>query len=233
MIQISLCDDEAQQRSSLRKIIERSLDLRGLSYHLSEFESGEALLAHLSSASPDILFLDIEMGQLNGMETARLLRKQTTKTILIFVTSHPDYVFQGYEVKALNYLLKPCKEAKIIEVLEAAVAELDTGSEQFYLFSHKSSQTRLPLQEICYFWSERRKIHVQTTEESFIFYGKLNDVEVELPDCFVRIHNRYLVNLHFVQEVRSDIVHCAGHQLPLSRANKQALQLAFARNLLE
>lgn len=233
MIQISLCDDEVQQRSSLRKIIERSLDLRGLSYHLSEFESGEALLAHLSSASPDILFLDIEMGQLNGMETARLLRKQTTKTILIFVTSHPDYVFQGYEVKALNYLLKPCKEAKVIEVLETALAELEVQSAQSYLVAHKGSQKRVALQEICYFWSERRKVHVQTTDQALVFYGKLNDVENELPDYFIRIHNRYLVNLHFVQEVSSDIVYCAGQPLPLSRANKQALQLAFARNLLE
>lgn len=233
MIQISLCDDEAKQRTSLRKIIERTLDLKGLSYQLSEFESGEALLAHLSSASPDILFLDIEMGQLNGMETARLLRKQAAETVLIFVTSHPDYVFQGYEVKALNYLLKPCKEAKIIDVLDAALAELVIGSAQTYLFTHKGTQKRLPLQDICYFWSERRKIHVQTNNQAFVFYGKLNDVENELPDYFIRIHNRYLVNLHFVQEVSSDIVLCADQPLPLSRANKQALQLAFARNLLE
>ncbi|EOH97523.1 LytR/AlgR family response regulator transcription factor [Enterococcus pallens] len=233
MMRIAICDDEPKQRNTLRKTVERSLQLKGLSYQIDEFESGEALLAQLTTVTPDILFLDIEMGQLNGMDTARLLRKQVTETILIFVTSHPDYVFQGYEVKALHYILKPYKEQKILEVLDYALSELSINNKQAFLFSHKGSQRKLLLQDISYFCSEGRKVHVQTRTGTFTFYGKLNEIELELPDSFIRIHNRYLVNLQFVEEISSTSVCCAGQSLPLSRANRQELQLAFARTLLE
>lgn len=187
-------------------------------------------MAQLTAVTPDILFLDIEMGQLNVMDTARLLRKQTAGTILIFVTSHPDYVFQGYEVKALHYILKPYKEQKILEVLDYALSELGINNKQAFLFSHKGSQRKL-LQDISYFWSEGRK--VQTRKAAFTFYGKLNEIELELPDSFTRIHNCYLVNLQFIEEISSTNVCCAGQSLPLSRANRQEPQLAFARTLLE
>ncbi|MGG5315032.1 LytR/AlgR family response regulator transcription factor [Enterococcus sp. AZ072] len=232
-MRIAICDDEKKQRNALRTTVERSLQLKGLAYQIDEFENGEALLAQLAAVTPDILFLDIEMGQLNGMETARLLRKQAAEPLLIFVTSHPDYVFQGYEVQALHYILKPYKEQKILEVLDYALSELGIKNKQTFLFSHKGSQRKLPLQEISYFWSEGRKVHVQTKDEALTFYGKLNELELELPDYFIRIHNRYLVNLYFVEEISSTIVCCAGQHLPLSRANKQGLQLAFARTLLE
>ncbi|MBO1305285.1 response regulator transcription factor [Enterococcus sp. 669A] len=233
MIRIAICDDEQRLRKELRKVVERSLQLKGRDYQLQEFDCGEALLAELSAGSIDILFLDIEMGQLNGMDTARLLRKQAPETLLIFVTSHPDYVFQGYEVKALNYILKPYKEQKILEVLDAAIAELSEEPEQSFLVKHKGGQKRLLVQNICYFWSERRKIHVRTEEEVLTFYGKLNEIELEMPDCFVRIHNRYLVNINFVQETGTEYVSCAGQSLPLSRGNKQDLHVAFAKLLLE
>ncbi|MGM0213833.1 LytR/AlgR family response regulator transcription factor [Enterococcus sp. AZ109] len=233
MIRVTICDDEQKQRNELRRVVERSLQLKGLEYQLQEFENGEALLAGLSAVSIDILFMDIEMGQLNGMETARLLRKHAPETLLIFVTSHPDYVFQGYEVKALNYILKPYKEQKILEVLDSALAELSEEAEQSFSVKHKGSQKRLLLRDIRYFWSERRKIHVQTEEETFTFYGKLNEIEEEMPECFIRIHNRYLVNINFVDEVSSEHVLCTGQMLPLSRTHKQTLQVAFAKLLLE
>ena len=233
MIRVAICDDEKRLRNELRKVVERSLQLKGRDYQLQEFDCGEALLAGMTADSIDILFLDIEMGQLNGMETARLLRKQAPETLLIFVTSHPDYVFQGYEVKALNYILKPYKEQKILEVLDAALAELSEEAEQSFLVKQKGGQKRLLLRNIYYFWSERRKIHVQTEDECLTFYGKLNDIELEMPDSFIRIHNRYLVNINFVQETGTEYVSCAGQQLPMSRANKQALQVAFAKLLLE
>ena len=117
MIHIGICDDEASLRKSLRILLETKLQLMGEDYRISEYDSGEGLIANEGTAWPDILFLDIEMKQLSGMDTARLLRKKEARTILIFVTAYPDFVFQGYEVHAFHYILKPYEEHKIRNVL--------------------------------------------------------------------------------------------------------------------
>ena len=100
MISIGICDDEAPTRRALRTPLERKLQLLGISYRILEYDSGEALFSHPECAYLDILFLDIEMRQMNGMETAKNLRKRNAHTLLIFVTAYPDFVFHpGAEIR--------------------------------------------------------------------------------------------------------------------------------------
>ena len=117
MIKIGICDDEQQMRKTLRQILEQVLQLRGTDHQISEYGSGEELTAGISYLDTDILFLDIEMKNLDGIETAKLLRKKGMKGIIIFVTAYPDFVFQGYEVHAFHYILKPYRKEKIEEQL--------------------------------------------------------------------------------------------------------------------
>ena len=102
MITIGICDDDPKMQKALRVPLERKLQLLGEEYRILEYASGEALLAGSQTDGLDILFLDIEMDGLNGMETARSLRRMESDTILIFVTAYPDFVFQGYDVHALR-----------------------------------------------------------------------------------------------------------------------------------
>ena len=229
---IGICDDEKQQRNQLRRTIERLLQLMGECYKVDEYESGEELLAGIRTFVPDILFLDIEMTGLNGMEAARELRKNHKETILIFVTAFPDFVFQGYEVQAFHYILKPYKEEKIKEVFEKAVRESDMKKEQYYLIEQKSGIRRLLLKDIIYLKSEGRNIEAVTKEETIRFGGKLSEMEEKLPSYFQRIHNRYLVNLNFVLKLESGSVLCDAGQLPVSRAYKLDTAVSFAKILL-
>ena len=122
-MEIAICDDEKKLRIGLRRVIETKLQLEGVEYGIQEYECGEDLLTGMEKILPDLLFLDIEMSGINGMETARELRKKYQDTIIVFVTAYPDFVFQGYEVHAFHYILKPYKEEKIKEVLEKALEE--------------------------------------------------------------------------------------------------------------
>ena len=106
-MKIAICDDEKKLRSGLKHVIEMKLQLDGVDYEIAEYECGEDLLAGIGGNPPDILFLDIEMKGLDGMETARELRKKNQDTVIVFVTAYPDFVFQGYEVRAFHYILKP------------------------------------------------------------------------------------------------------------------------------
>ncbi len=231
-MEICICDDEKKMRNALRNAVETELQLNGVSCALKEFSSGEALLCSLETSEPDILFLDIEMKGLNGMETAHRLRERCRRTVIIFVTAYPDYVFQGYEVHAFHYILKPYREEKIREVLRLALEETERLEDRYFLIEQKSRSLKIPLKDIVYFRSDRKKVSAVTNGRTYEFYGKLADIESELPEYFIRIHNRYLVNLRHVTDLDASSCICGGEELPVSRPNRHSLAAAFARNML-
>lgn len=232
MLQLAVCDDEKVFRSDLRKILGTELELCGIDYHISEFASGEELIAGLGKADCQILFLDIEMKGIDGVETARRLRETKQQLEIIFVTSYADFVFQGYEVRALNYILKPYEPEKIAAVLHTALEALDVEAEKYYVIDQRGGSIRVPLSSVKYFSSDRRTVHAVTTDREYTFYEKLSDLETELPGTFVRIHNRYLVHLKYLEEVRQNTAVVDGEELPVSRSCKSGLSIAFAKYML-
>ena len=233
MVKIGICDDEPEMRKPLRQILEQVLQLQGVEYLISESESGEELTAGISCLDIDILFLDIEMRSLDGIETAKLLRRKGMKGIIIFVTAYPDFVFQGYEVHAFHYILKPYRKEKIEEVLRQALHELDLSKEQYFVIEQKARVIRIPLSQTIAFQSDRRKVEALLEEDFVAFYGRIDEVCRELPSCFILIHNRYIVNLNYVTTLEKDRCILGSRSFPVSRAFRQELETAFARAMLK
>ena len=233
MVKIGICDDEPEMRKPLRQILEQVLQLQGVEYLISEAESGEELTAGISCLDIDILFLDIEMRSLDGIETAKLLRRKGMKGIIIFVTAYPDFVFQGYEVHAFHYILKPYRKEKIEEVLRQALHELDLSKERYFVIEQKARVIRIPLSQTIAFKSDRRKVEALLEEDFVAFYGRIDEVCRELPSCFIRIHNRYIVNLNYVTTLERDRCILGSRSFPVSRAFRQELETAFARAMLK
>lgn len=233
MLQLAVCDDEKIFRSDLKRIIGTELELCGIDYHIEEFSSGEELLSGVERSECQILFLDIEMKGMDGVAAARKLRENNRQMEIIFVTSYADFVFQGYEVRALNYILKPYEPEKIAAVLHVALEELDVEAEKYYVIEQKSGSIRLPLSSVKYFASDRRTVHAVTTGEEYTFYEKLSDLETRLPEAFVRIHNRYLVHMKYLEAIRQNTAVVAGEELPVSRSCKSDLSIAFAKYMLQ
>ena len=225
-----ITDDEPTACEGLQRYVEK-VDFLSL---MGVCEDAMQLNTLLQTEQPDLLFLDIEMPGKGGMETDHGLRDANLKMLIIFVTAYPDYVFQGYEVQAFHYILKPYQETKLRDVLDRALTELNALAEQYYLIEQKSQTLRLNLRSVCYFKSEKRTIYAfskQNHETSF--YGKLEEVSAEMPSFFQRIHNRYLVNLNYVTKLDKNTCICNGEELPVSRAYKQELSVAFARMMLK
>lgn len=232
MLQLAICDDEKIYRNDLQKIISTELDLSGIEYHINEYASGEELLSGIKERDLQIIFLDIEMKELDGVHTAKKLREQKSPAVIIFVTSYPDFVFQGYEVRALNYIMKPYEPEKIRSVLRTALEELKLTSEKYYIVEQRNGSIRVPLSSIKYFSSDRRMIHLVTEHGSYDFYDRLNDLEAGLTDSFVRIHNRYLIHLKYLNRIDGNTAIVDGEALPVSRSCKAELSIAFAKYML-
>lgn len=234
MLHIGICDDEEPVRQALQLTLTKLLRESASAPAFYAFSSGEGVIGWLSKheGELDILFLDIEMHGINGMETARLVREQAPGLVLCFVTGYADYVFDGYSVGALGYLLKPVSEQKLRRVLERAMGALHLKAPQTYTVKNAQGIYRVPKENILYFYSERRQVRLVTANREIAFYAKLDSVQDEVGDSFVRIHQRYLVRADAVEKVEGGGVALAGQKLPISRACRQDAMAAFVRAML-
>lgn len=231
MLQIGICDDMSDVRIKLHVLLERLLEAQSVQCQIFEFSSGEGLLAWYKkhSGELDLVFLDIEMGDMNGMETAKLLRAGDASLQLVFVTGYTDYVFDGYAVGALGYLIKPPKAEQLEEVLKRALSAIQRQEPELFFCRNGDSYFRIRRDAILYVQSAGRQVTCVTKERSYVFYAKLDEVAQELGDGFVRIHQRYLVRAGAVVRIDSTAVSLNGDTLPVSRAYSQSALLALAR----
>ena len=236
MLSIGICDDDRENRLSLRWLLENILENQKIESAIYEFSSGETLLPWMEKHHNeiDLLFLDIEMGRLNGLETARTLRADNELLQIVFVTAFSDYVFEGYGVDALGYLMKPAKREQLEVILSRALTKLCREADQMYVCHNGDTWYRIPYQEILYFESDRRKVNCITQNRSYSFYGKLDEVEQELARAgFVRIHQRYLVRMNAIRQICGSEVQIGTDTLPISRSYHQKALLALTRSALE
>lgn len=236
MLRIGICDDVYDARLVLRSALERALEARHIQGQFFEFSSGEGLLGWLEhhAGELDLVFLDMEMGELDGMETARRLRAADAGLQLVFVTGYADHVFDGYSVGALGYLLKPPRIEQLEAVLDRAQAALVRDLDRAYICRSGDIRYRIPIANILYFVSDRRQVTCVTEGRDYTFYGKLDGVAEEVGDGFVRIHQRYLVRSGAVDRIEgSEVVLRDGQRLPVSRSCQQSALLALTRAELE
>lgn len=235
MLRIGICDDSAEARIALRAALERALDRRKGEGTFFEFSSGEGLLRWLEkhAGELDMVFLDIEMGELDGMETARRLRAADEGLQLVFVTGYTDYVFDGYSVGALGYLMKPPRPERLDEVLDRGLEARLRDEEKMFLCRSGETVYRIPRKTIRYFLSDRRQVTCVAAARTYVFYGKLDEVERAVGEGFVRIHQRYLVRCASVDRLEGSWVFIGEEALPISRACRAAALAALARAALE
>lgn len=236
MLRIGICDDSPEARQTLRWSLERLLEKKKAAAQFFEFSSGEGLLAwyQKNSDALDLLFLDIEMAEKSGMDAARALRQGDGSLQIVFVTGYADYVYDGYSVGALGYLLKPAKEPQLADVLARVLAAMERCASEVYICRSAERFYRIPRGKILYFTSDKRQIRCVTAEDSYTFYGRLDAVEQELSDArFVRIHQSFLVNADAVEKVDSgEVTLFGGRTLPVSRSCRTHAMAALTRALL-
>lgn len=197
MLSIAVCDDEIVECCRLAGRIRGILEEMREPCVIRQMGSGRELLA--AKESFDVIFLDIMMGDLDGMETARIFREKAWDKILIFVSSSSEYVFQAYDVEAFQYLLKPVDGKKLKYVLEKAVLRSESRPREFIIVTREREKKKLFLDHIWYFEIRGRMVEVHGTEGNFTYYERIGDLEKRLGEKgFFRCHKSYLINLKYV-----------------------------------
>lgn len=197
MLSIAVCDDIALECAQLAKQIRHITGQAGHEILLREFYTGKELLQ--STETFDILFLDIKMPGLDGMELARLLRRREETCLLVFVTAVSEYVFEAYDVEAFAYLVKPVTDEHLAKVLTRGMKKLRRESSESLLVSSQRLVRKIPLKDIIYMESQGRLLTIHTIQDLIETYDQIGQMEKRLGSKnFFRCHKGYLVNLKYV-----------------------------------
>ncbi|MCC5890909.1 MAG: response regulator transcription factor [Alkalibacterium sp.] len=226
---VALVDDEAAQLQLLKKMlstygVNEKIDLEFLT-----FESSEAFLFHFEEDKAfDLLILDIEMGKMNGMELARHLRAHNHDIRLLFVTGYTDYIGQGYEVSAVDYVLKPVDKDKLFQVLNRF--KKITPKEDTYVFVETADgMSRLSQGDIFYLEANKHQTNLYTAEGEIEAKESFSHFEKELlSDQFIKTHRSYSVNLAYVKRIgKQDVIMDDETTVPISRRKTKEVNQAF------
>lgn len=233
MIKIAVCDDEVSAVQDLSNKIKLFMDSKGLEYTLSKFFSGESLFLDISINNVyfDAAFLDIRMNQMNGMDTAKEIRKASDKTSIIFVTALKEYVFDAFEVNAANYLVKPIEAQKLYRTLEKLVTSVSSIDNHF-LTIHRSGEIRkVHFKDIMYCEVINHRVFLYEQNSTHEYESKIDDLEKELTDDFFRCHRSYIVNLKYVDSYSDGFAYLpSGEKIPIAIRRQQAFMKALLHN---
>lgn len=224
---IALCDDEAAQRDYLAALVRSWAEQAGWEIQLAAFESSEAFLFDYEEQKDcDILLLDIEMGEIDGVTLAKRIRKENEMVQIVFVTGYSEYIADGYEVAALHYLIKPVDRDKLFSVLDRAVRKL-RKNEQALTLVLPGETVRVPLYEIRYLDVRQNYVTVHGKKE-YTLKKSLGEFEPLLDERFFRIGRSCILNLTCIQRVtRTDVYLTDGISLPLPRGMYEPLNRAI------
>ncbi len=237
MLIIAICDDNAADRRKLHETIKNYLGQQGIKAKFFAYDNPDKLNSVIESNMMrfDIIFLDIIMDEMNGITCARIIRKQDKLVNIIFLTSSTDYVYEGYEVNATGYLVKPIKIDQLARVMERAIAQIENVEKASICITCRGVTQRIPTSNILYLESENNKVNIvlAKTEEKISVYTKLDEFEqILLSNLFIRSHKSFLVNFLYIEKYEIDRFELNnGTVIPISRKNKDKVKESFYTHL--
>lgn len=217
MIHIAVCDDEKYMSDLIETMVSDFFRRKNMEVSIQQFSCGEALL-HCDKKI-DILFLDIQMNDIDGMETARKLRERMFKGFLIFITVLKELVFQSFEVQAFDYLVKPIEERHFEQTMERLFSSLQNDREASLLVQKGYESSIIAFDDIVFCEIIDRKVYVYlATSEVVDFYERIEKLESRLDDRFYRCHRSFLINLKYLKSYKNGTAYMEnGRQIPVSR----------------
>lgn len=228
-IRIGVVEDDPASCQLVLDYLNRYQQENGEQFTVSVFDDGTRIVEKYTPVY-DILLLDIEMSEMDGMAAARRIRERDDKVVIVFITAAPQYAISGYEVRALSYLLKPLPWFAFSQELKKSIDMVRRNGDDSMLIETGNGQMRLNLADILYLESIRHTIVIHTLDGKYSINGTLKDMEAKLADRhFFRSNSCYLVNLKHVTGVADqDCIMSDDERLRVSRPRKKAFLAALA-----
>lgn len=226
-MKIAICDDEAIQVKLVLSYVEEWAKTIQETLCLYSYESATSLLFDINH-DIDLFLLDIQMKDYTGMDLAKEIRKTNEKAIIIFISGVSDFIYEGFHVKALNYLLKPIKKDQLFVCLNQAYQEY-LKDEVFFTFICEKETYKVNMKKIRYAEARLHYLDLHVDEQIYTIKMNLSELIEQLPNQdFYQIHRSFVVNLAHIERInKQDVLLSTQECLPLSRRKWEALNQAF------
>lgn len=230
-MKITILEDSTVEADRLKNGIRKYGQQYDWDIEIDEYKSGEDYFVNnpnIHSIQSTAFFLDIQMGKMNGIDVAKRLRASGYNGIIVFLTAFREYVFRGYEVRALNYLLKPVKENILFLCLDEIAKELSNNT---YIYRNKQEIVSIPYTDILTFSSRLHYVDILTVSgKCYEQMSTLNKIIVHLPSEFIRTHRSYIVNMAHIYRITSGTIELSNHMTtPIARSYSKDVIGAFVK----
>jgi len=220
MYHIAIVEDETEYANEIQDFLQKYQEENDVRFKISVYRDGAEIVENYE-AIYDLILLDIEMPKLNGMEAAEKIREKDEEVVLMFITNVATYAIRGYEVGALDFVMKPVNYYTFSMKITRALKRVKQKEQHSILINLLDGVKRLEIQQIYYIEVQNRMLHYYTTEGEYVVRGTMQSVEQALaPYSFVKCNHWYMVNLRHVREVRKNTVVVGKTELEISRRNK-------------
>jgi len=203
-LRIAICEDTEPDLTTLKTFIENS----SVNYELDVFRNGEDFIARFEKGKYDLVFLDVFMDELSGVDTAEKIREQDTDVVIVFATTSEDFTREGYRLNAYKYMIKPIIRADVEESLDLAVIRRDRNLEASLEIICDGRAVSIPFNDIEYVESPDSRSHIiMSSGEEYSTISSLDSLETLLnPPRFLRSHRAFIVNLDHVDDIDDDFI---------------------------
>lgn len=228
MLRIAICDDSPSDIKMIHKNVSEIFKKFNIDFDIATFTDAVLLLSASTEKPFDVVFLDIDMPQISGLDVAAEFNKNNLDSEIIFVTNHDELVYKAFRFKALGFIRKKHIEEEMAEIIEILIEHINRQNE-YIVISDSGVEKRLKINEIIYMKSEGHYVDIYTSDDKKTTRRNLNDIESECSMYgFIRIHSRYLVNYRRIYSIESStIVLDNRKQLPLSRSRVKSAKSSF------
>lgn len=224
---IAICDDSFLDRELFIYLLESYFSDKTIAHNIDEYENGIQLLYEVEDGRAyDVIFLDIFMEKILGIEVAKRLRKLNYNGQIIFLTASSDFAVDSYEVNASGYLLKPLNYEKLSSVIDRTINNIQANT---YHIRRRNSFIIVPYDEILYVESNNSKcILHRFGGTNYVIYKKLGQIEDELNDeRFLRSHQSYLVNMDYIVQVNRQFELVTGESVLIRQRNLKEIRSIY------
>lgn len=231
MFNIIICDDEEFTCTAVENVVLEYARIHSIKVETDIFYSGEALCKYMERNNTiDVLFLDIELGQLGGVDVGKIIRDQLKNDVtqIVYISSKENYAMKLFKIRPLDFLIKPLQKKEIDGVLDKAISLIQMKN-HFFEYSFQKTYNKILIQDIYYFKSEGKKIQIITKDPNKVkeFYGKINQLQEQLSEKqFLLIHKSFFVQYDYISEYKYDSVKMInGDVLSISQANRSDVRM--------
>lgn len=233
-LSITILEDEEIHSKQLKQLLKKWGDENHIMMSIHLFFSGESFLKY-NYNEDELFFLDINLKTMNGMDIAKQLRKDGFQGTIIFLTAFSEYVFEGYNVQALNYLIKPIDYEKLKKCLQPVIKDRESS---FHIYRSKTCTIKIPYNKILAFTSYRHYVDIITQvpiasedycPKSYRQKIALKNLLQQLPSEFIRCHRTVIININKVMTLtNTEVILSDGSVFPVSESYQKNIQDAFS-----